>query len=292
MLADRRERARLDHCVLPVESLEAARARYSAAGFTVAPDGIHPFGTANCCIYFADGTFLEPLAVADPQVARQAGAAGNVFVGRDQTFRRQQAEGMSALVIASDDAAVDDRHFRSKGFGAGDRLSFSRAVIDAAGRQDTAGFELAFAAPGHEGAFAFSCQRLAQPAIDRSGLQRHDNGVVGISEIVAVADVPEHQRAFLETVLCVEVKAIARELFFDMGGWRVSVVRPQTFAGRFGVEAPTAGRLSYGAIVFQASPTRLAEWVGTWGLKLTAGDGLTVLPPAAGQGVVLAFSSA
>ncbi len=53
----------LDHVVLPVASLEVARARYEALGFTVAPNGLHPFGTENCCIYLEDETMLEPLAM-------------------------------------------------------------------------------------------------------------------------------------------------------------------------------------------------------------------------------------
>jgi hypothetical protein len=46
----------LDHLVLPTGSLEVARARLAALGFVVAPTGIHPFGTENCCVFLADGT--------------------------------------------------------------------------------------------------------------------------------------------------------------------------------------------------------------------------------------------
>ena len=63
----------LDHVVLPVADLGVARARLTALGFTVAPDGLHPFGTANCCVYLADGTFLEPLAVGDPRKGERVG---------------------------------------------------------------------------------------------------------------------------------------------------------------------------------------------------------------------------
>ncbi|RVA54992.1 VOC family protein, partial [Mesorhizobium sp. M7A.F.Ca.CA.001.08.1.1] len=55
----------LDHLVLPTQSLEVARARLAALGFVVAPTGIHPFGTENCCVFLADGTYLEPLSVGD-----------------------------------------------------------------------------------------------------------------------------------------------------------------------------------------------------------------------------------
>ncbi len=73
----------LDHLVLPTAGLDTARQRLEALGFTVAPMGVHPFGTRNCCVYLADGTFMEPLAIGDAAVADDAARAGNVFVARD-----------------------------------------------------------------------------------------------------------------------------------------------------------------------------------------------------------------
>ncbi|MEO1399011.1 MAG: VOC family protein, partial [Pseudomonadota bacterium] len=37
----------IDHLVFPVADIGAARERYTQLGFTVAPDGKHPFGTEN-----------------------------------------------------------------------------------------------------------------------------------------------------------------------------------------------------------------------------------------------------
>ena len=100
----------LDHLVLPVADLATARQRLTALGFTVAPDGAHPFGTANCCVYLAGGTFLEPLQVAHPDQASAAIEAGNVFVARDRDHRRRASgDGFSALVFGTRDASADDR---------------------------------------------------------------------------------------------------------------------------------------------------------------------------------------
>jgi len=54
----------VDHLVLPVSDLGTSRERMTALGFTVAPEAVHPFGTENACVFFADGTYLEPLAIA------------------------------------------------------------------------------------------------------------------------------------------------------------------------------------------------------------------------------------
>ena len=77
----------LDHLVLPVFDIDVARQRYSDLGFNVAPDGRHPFGTENCCIFFADGTFLEPLGVAHRETCEARAQKGHTFVANDQTFR-------------------------------------------------------------------------------------------------------------------------------------------------------------------------------------------------------------
>ena len=66
----------LDHLVLPTASLDVARARLTSLGFVVAPTGIHPFGTENCCVFLADGTYLEPLAVGDEQAATKRHCRG------------------------------------------------------------------------------------------------------------------------------------------------------------------------------------------------------------------------
>jgi hypothetical protein len=93
----------LDHLVLPVEDLETTRARHAALGFTVAADARHPFGTENACVFFADGSYLEPLAVASREECEQAARDGNVFVARDQAHRFRLGDtGFSAVVVGSE----------------------------------------------------------------------------------------------------------------------------------------------------------------------------------------------
>ncbi len=177
----------IDHLVLPTARLDTARRRLSDLGFTVAPEGVHPFGTVNCCVYLSDGTFLEPLALRDGAAATAAIAEGNVFVARDHVFRAVRGEeGFSAVVLASDDAGRDHAAFAAAGISAGDMLTFSRQARDAAGNAGTASFRLAFAADtAIADAFVFTCQRVNVPRIDRSALERHGNGALAIREIVA-----------------------------------------------------------------------------------------------------------
>jgi len=188
----------LDHLVLPTASVDAARDRLTRLGFTVAPNGVHPFGTVNACVYFPGGTFLEALALADGEAAATAIAHGNVFVARDHVFRAMRGEeGFSAIVLVSDDADRDHAAFAKLDISGGDMLTFSRPSADAHGKVGTATFKLAFAADIETAdAFLFTCQRIDAPAIDRGSLERHANGATGICEIVA----GEHAGSFIRLI--------------------------------------------------------------------------------------------
>ncbi|MER2536220.1 MAG: VOC family protein [Rhizobiaceae bacterium] len=191
----------LDHLVLPVAGLGAARSRLGQLGFTLAPDGVHPFGTVNACVYFADGTFIEPLATGDAAAIEAATAAGNSFVLSDRRFRARRAEGLSALVLATDDAEADHARFAMLDVSGGPMLEFSRPSLDRDGKADTATFRLAFASPdGGADAFFFVCERRKVPAIDRSALERHANGATTIAEVRAEAADPHRFAAFLATL--------------------------------------------------------------------------------------------
>ena len=170
----------IDHLVLPTADLDVARARLTALGFTVAPVGVHPFGTINCCVYLASGAFLELLAIGDKAAAETAIGQGNVFVSRDATYRMLHGqEGFSALVFGTADAAADHRRFQQlMASPPATCWNFRGHLSMRAGNSDVAGFKLAFAADRSTAdVFFFTCQRLNAPQVDRSALERHPNGV-------------------------------------------------------------------------------------------------------------------
>ena len=283
----------IDHLVLPTAALDVARARLAALGFTVAPVGIHPFGTSNSCVYLADGTFLEPLAIADTAAAARATGEGNVFVARDAAFRtRHGAEGFSALVLATDDAESDHAAFGALGLSAGAPLEFARPFVDAAGRTDTARFRLAFAAPaGVEDIFAFTCQRMNAPAVARDALQRHANGVARLSEVVAIAANPAEAADFFRNIAnAVPVVGANGRLNLALGNVTLSIQPPQAFAEHFACPPPRGGALRYAAIVFAMRdvPGCRAQFRAS-GVTFHEADGRLVVPPAPGQGTYFMF---
>ena len=193
----------LDHLVLPVFDIDVARQRYSDLGFTVAPDGRHPFGTENCCIFFKDGTFLEPLGVAQRETCEAKAIKGHTFVANDQTYRfRIGEEGFSHLVIKSDDARADHDLYKSEGMSGGKMVRFSRKFKTPAGEAGKVSFALAFASDQRSpDSFFFACEVVSNASVDRSALMQHPNGVTGLKEVILSELNPTDFQYFLQTYL-------------------------------------------------------------------------------------------
>ncbi|MDH6234702.1 hypothetical protein M2281_005322 [Mesorhizobium soli] len=282
----------LDHLVLPTADLGIARDRLSVLGFTVAPVGVHPFGTENACVYLADNTFLEPLVVGDAAKVKEAVATKNVFVARDRQFRtRNGEEGLSAVVFGTDDADADHKTFVEAGVSAGDRLDFSRPFTDASGKADMASFRLAFAAEADApDAFFFTCQRANVPQVDRSALQAHANGARRIVSVVACADDPASHARFFEAVANAEALPAANgRIQVSLPNAAIELVDPATFMADTGIEAP-AGTLRLAAVVFGvASLTQTEKLLRANVIEFDHCGSRLIVPSAPGQGAIFVF---
>lgn len=283
----------VDHLVFPTADLGVARERLGRLGFAVAPDGRHPFGTANCCVYLSDGTFLEPLAIADAQAAGQALEGGNVFVARDHAYRKRNgSEGFSAVVFGTGGADADHRWFVGKGLSAGEVLEFSRPFVDAAGKADTASFRLAFAVLAeNDDSFLFSCERVNTPAVDRRALERHDNGVIGISAVIARTDDPLAARTILLAAAWGDVEAgTIPASVVAPPQVSISMPTPSALAEQFGVVGVRPTRLALEAVVFATTdPDRVMASLDRGQVAWEQRAGRIVVPRAPGQGAVFAF---
>lgn len=287
----------LDHAVLPTADLDTARRRLTALGFAVAPVGTHPFGTRNACVFLADGTFLEPLAIASREESEATARAGNVFTARDRAYRfRRGEDGFSAYAMASTDAAGDHAAFVEAGFSGGARLDFSRQSATPDGQVGTAAFALAFAADLRApDAFFFTCQRVKSPAIDRAVLLRHANGVTGTAEVVLSEDNPTDFQYFLEEVVNQrDVNAHSFGMSLQAANGTVSVLTPAGMATHFGTDGGgTGGRergLRFRAIVFRLPALGpLTARLDAEGIAWQRVLHRVVVPSAPGQGAIFAF---
>ncbi|RWB39682.1 MAG: VOC family protein [Mesorhizobium sp.] len=279
----------LDHLVLPAENLDAVRSRLTSLGFVVAPTGIHPFGTENACVFFTDGTYLEPLAIGNEQAADLAISEGNVFVARDRLYRQTLGEeGFSAVVFGTANADADHTRYVEAGLSAGGMLSFSRAFADANGKSDMASFKLAFVSDKEaDEAFLFACQRINAPKIDRTALQAHANGVTGILEIIAVSDRPAAQIGLIATAA--EADASDGDAV-RLPNAVLSVLSCEDYGSRFGLKVAPSPNLRFTAIVFSVRDTAAAkQLLADNAVRHNMSGNDIVVPPAPGQGAAFIF---
>ncbi len=179
----------LDHLVLPVSSLETARARLTALGFTVAPDGHHPFGTSNACVFFNDDTYFEPLAINDSETYQQEVERGNGFLRRDQLYRKTIGEnGFSLIALTSNDASSERERHIALGYDCGPMVSFRRDVEQPDGSNKQISINLFITSTENSPNLAlFSCQWLSEKIID-DALKTHAKVVSDISSIAILTD--------------------------------------------------------------------------------------------------------
>lgn len=293
-----RQPRRLDHLVLPVPDLAVSEARHRALGFTVAAEARHPFGTENACVFFSDGTYLEPLAVASREECEAAAIAGNVFVARDRAFRfRNGDNGFSAMVVASPDAEADHERFRRLGMSGGDALSFSRPVKLPDGDERTASFKLAFAGDLRAPDFlAFAVERLNMPTAGGDALTRHANGASGISEIVLSEPNPTDFQYFLQEMADNrEVEAHSFGLTIALEGATINVLNPEGMRVWFGRQQAAGGQgdgrgLRGRAIVFRTGDLEaLAEHFAAAGIVSRKIGSRLIVDEMPGQGAIYAF---
>ena len=284
---------RLDHAVLPVTSLAAARARLTRLGFSVAPEAIHPFGTENACVFFEDGIYLEPIGIASRESCEAAAIKGNVFVARDQAHRfRNGQDGFSALALASDDANADHARFRREGLSGGEMLEFSRAFQTESGESAEASFRLAFAADLRApDFFLFCCERTKERPPLPGELLAHANGVTGLARVVIGEDNPTDFQYFLESALGQrDVTAHSFGMDISAANTTVSVLTPAGLEAWYAI-TPQPGRgLRAAALVFVTqSLGRVEALLRDNDIAYEMRHQRILVRPAPGQGAVFAF---
>ena len=283
----------LDHLVLPVSSLGAARDRLTKLGFCVAADAVHPFGTENACVFLADGIYLEPLGIASRETCEAAAIKGNVFVARDQAYRfRKGQDGFSALVLSSRDAAADHARYRREGMSGGEMLEFSRPFQLADGTSAEASFRLAFAADLRSpDFFLFACERTRERPALPDTLLNHANVASGLTRVVLSEENPTDFQYLFETAFGQrDVTAHSFGMDLKAANVTISVLTPAGLEAWYGVK-PTPGRgLVAQALVFAVPSLATVEaQLVAHNITFETRHQRILVGPAPGQGAVFAF---
>ena len=284
----------IDHLVLPVRDLDVTRDRYSALGFSVAPDARHPFGTENACIFFQNRTYLEPLAVASRIEMEENARKGLTFLRRFDAYRfRNGREGFSKLAMTSLDAEADNRRYAEAGLAAGDVFSFERPLSLPDGSETTIGVKLAFAVDERAPDITFfACQHINTESFWDPGRTTHPNGALGVAEVVIVEENPtDFQYDLLVVSGERDVHSSSLGLHVDLPKGAISIVTPTAFSMMFGREADISGRgLKLSAFVVDVADLDQAKSIlDDNGIGHSRRGNRLVVPPAPGQGTVIAI---
>ncbi len=281
----------IDHLVLCVNDLKKARDAYAAMGFTMTPPAQHPFGTGNTLAQF-DGCFLEVLAVTKPEDIFEHDGDAFSFPAFNRDFVSLR-EGMSMLVLDSDDETFDRAQYVGRGLRVHSPFDFQRQAKQPDGGAVTVGFSLTFVSdPALPDMGFFTCKQWRPDLFWKPDYQRHANGAQTIEDVFIVSPNRAAAIAFLgafadapaaETAPGVSTIATAR------GNLRV--MTPDAFAIRF----PNAFPENDHSVPFFAgfsvacdAPDKTAKLWQDAGLQVhTDADGAW-LNPKAGLGCVIA----
>lgn len=196
----------IDHVLVGVRDLEAARRAYVHLGFTVTPRGRHiGWATANYCIMF-NADYIELLGIVD----------ASQFTNNLDRFLAVR-EGLMGLAYASADAAAAAEILRARGIAAEGPKDLKRDLELPTGTVQPA-FKLTFLPAEVSPAVpSFICQHLSRPLVWQKPWQAHDNGASGILSLTGVVADPGEAAVATERLFgsgavstgrgCVEVDA-------------------------------------------------------------------------------------
>jgi Glyoxalase-like domain len=280
----------IDHLVLPVTTLTLARSRLTGLGFVVAPDAQHPFGTGNCCVFFQNHTFLEPITIVDRMAADMAAAEHVTFVTRMKRFTERQGEGFAMVALQSDDAEADHAAFEGAGLGGGPVHRFSRIAKLPDGTEREIGFALAsveFPAAGD--ASFFTSQHLAKGVLFQPAFVDHPNGALGVSAVSAVAENPADFHILLEGATGQrELRTTSFGIEAEVDGETFFILTPAGFRARYEIDPPNPRRgMRFAA--FELKVLDLERAARYAGRAAKRGEGRVVVPPAPGLNAIVAF---
>ena len=274
----------IDHAVVMVKDLDKAAENYKRLGFTVSPRGTHSahMGSGNYTIMF-DPDYMELLGVLTPTEHNAPARA----------FLEKSGEGIERIAFTAVDSALGAEEIRARGYPPVGPTDFERPVTMPDGTLLAAKFRTfqwpVAEAPG--GVRIFACQHKTRETVWIPELQKHANTAKRIARVFIVTTKVEEDAKHL-------AKMIAGEVGTDADG---SAVVPTGF-GRADFVFLTRDTLGkrYPGVDVSTLPDRagaglelvvndLAAAQRAVGAKAVASSGAVVVPPAAANGVMLAF---
>jgi catechol 2,3-dioxygenase-like lactoylglutathione lyase family enzyme len=176
----------IDHCVVLVRNLDAARDRYQRLGFTVAPRGVHPpdHGTGNHTVML-EREYVELMGVITPTPSNERWR--RALVAR---------EGLAALALQTQSADAAAAEMNADGVALSTPEDFARPVVLPDGTKSQAAFRTTQFPPGVAPGFhLFCCEHRTRHITWLPELLRHANGAVALDHLLAASEDPRADAA-------------------------------------------------------------------------------------------------
>jgi hypothetical protein len=268
--------AGIDHIIVAVRDLEAARLGWQRLGFTLTPRGRHiGQGTANYCIMFGRD-YLELLGFVER----------DEFGHRLASFLGEREGAMSVAFAPAANAEATSATLSANGLHPSAPRALGRALELPEGTV-TPRFSLLTLPPEETPDLdCFICGHLTPELVRRPDWLVHPNGVIGIKAVHLLADdpaslAPAYRRMFGEDHVAMTV----RGLELDTGRNRLIFTRVSLSGSDFSPPAITALELqivSHAATAAYLTAANIAF--------MTLPDGRITVSPAEANGTALLFA--
>jgi hypothetical protein len=274
----------IDHVVIAVSDLDAARDAFGRMGFAVTPRGFHSLGSQNHCMMFGDD-YVELLAVPTPHPAT-----------RHFSEFLAAGDGLAALALKTDSAKGAYTELLWAGFDPSDPVDFSRPVAlsgRAGSEPREAKFRIVNLAPDKTpGARVFVCEHFTRDLVWRPAYCEHANGAVGLAAVALVATDVAAAASPYARLFDTRADPIAEGLLVGTGDASIAVATEQSLARRLrGVELSARPAPAIAALFIRvADRERAAAALAAGGMApVHLPDGSVAVGADRGHGVALVF---
>jgi catechol 2,3-dioxygenase-like lactoylglutathione lyase family enzyme len=263
----------IDHTLIGVRDLEAARETWRRLGFTVTPRGRHiGWGTGNYCIMFKDD-YVELLGIVDPAQ----------FLNRLDVVLETRGEGFLGLAFAAASsaevhAAFPDSTQPPKDLG---------RLLELPEGDVTPRFSLVhFNSDATPGLATFSCTHLTPEMLRRLEWLDHPNGALGLEGVTVAADDPAALApAYASLFGSSALRSGQGRLEVGAGAHTLRFLSPERLSRRY----PGLGGAPVMTLVSRDLEATRAFFAGN-GIPLASAAGARlVIPPEQANGTVLEF---
>ena len=275
--------AGIDHAVIVVKALDAAAANWKQLGFTISPRGTHSahMGTGNYPIMLGED-YMELLGVLQ---ATEHNAPSRAYL-------EQTGGGIERIAFTTLSAAAGAAELRTMGYEPIGPTDFERPVLLPDGTKSAAKFATfqwpVKEAPG--GVRLFACQHKTRETVWIPELQKHANTAKRIARVFIVTPKAEDDAKHLAKMIAGEVRAEADASVVPTGFGRADFVflTREALGKRYpGVDVSTLPERAGAGLELVVSDLAAAK--NAIGARAVASSGAVVVPPPAGNGVMLAF---